>query len=321
MGWTENAGCGSLETQHVLHNLRNLSVGMSDDRLRKVVLAPLIAQPRVSGTPGNDRARSLITKWMSDAGWAVEEDSFLDITPYGQRRFTNIIATLNPNGGRRVVVACHYDSKLMFGPFPFVAATDSAVPCALMIDSALKLPHFFLDKTGNTSSVTLQFVFFDGEEAFVKWSPKDSVYGARHLADKWASTPDPTWPAMSYLQTIEALILLDLIGTADTRFANRFPQTTAWYTKLRNIEMCLRENGYLKATGNPVPLFTSLYDYSLIQDDHLPFLKRGVPIVHLISSPFPWVWHTPFDNENALDFPRIDNLARILRIFLADLAL
>ena len=29
-----------------------------------------------------------------------------------------------------------------------------------------------------------------------------------------------------------------------------------------------------------------------ISDDHLPFLDRGVPILHLIPSPFPSVWHT-----------------------------
>jgi hypothetical protein len=28
-------------------------------------------------------------------------------------------------------------------------------------------------------------LFFDGEEAFLKWGPKDSLYGARHLAEKW----------------------------------------------------------------------------------------------------------------------------------------
>ena len=28
-------------------------------------------------------------------------------------------------------------------------------------------------------------IFFDGEEAFKEWSPKDSIYGARHLAEIW----------------------------------------------------------------------------------------------------------------------------------------
>ena len=36
--------------------------------------------------------------------------------------------------------------------------------------------------------VSLQFVFFDGEEAFVDWTSTDSIYGARHLAEKWSTT-------------------------------------------------------------------------------------------------------------------------------------
>lgn len=28
-------------------------------------------------------------------------------------------------------------------------------------------------------------LFLDGEEAFKSWGPKDSIYGARHLADVW----------------------------------------------------------------------------------------------------------------------------------------
>ena len=34
--------------------------------------------------------------------------------------------------------------------------------------------------------LTLQLIFFDGEEAFKTWTSADSIYGARHLADKMA---------------------------------------------------------------------------------------------------------------------------------------
>lgn len=33
------------------------------------------------------------------------------------------------------------------------------------------------------------FIFFDGEEAFNRWEPTDSIYGARHLAKKWKQSP------------------------------------------------------------------------------------------------------------------------------------
>lgn len=31
-------------------------------------------------------------------------------------------------------------------------------------------------------------VFFDGEEAFIKWTKTDSLYGSRHLASKMENT-------------------------------------------------------------------------------------------------------------------------------------
>jgi hypothetical protein len=34
--------------------------------------------------------------------------------------------------------------------------------------------------------LTLQLIFFDGEEAFKEWTSTDSIYGSRHLAQKWS---------------------------------------------------------------------------------------------------------------------------------------
>lgn len=76
------------------------------------------------------------------AGWVVEEDTFQGYTPYGYRTFSNIISTLNPSAKRHLVLACHHDSKY-FGPQwdgrVFVGATDSAVPCAMLLELARAL--------------------------------------------------------------------------------------------------------------------------------------------------------------------------------------
>lgn len=139
---------------------------------------------RVSGTPENAMVRQFIGNRMRSFGWSVEENAFDDQTPVdpkGQlRHFTNIIARLNPDAERYLVVACHYDSKLMEG---FVGATDSAVPCAIMLNLAYTLNKYF--QTRRNSDLSLMFIFFDGEEAFKNWNAEDSIYGARHLAAKW----------------------------------------------------------------------------------------------------------------------------------------
>lgn len=135
------------------------------------------------GTPGHEIVKQFIINRMQDVGWHVETDKFMDETPmFGSLEFENIITTLNPNAERYLTIACHYDSKFM-KKMKFVGATDSAVPCAIMINLATILQKYF--KQLKQSSLSLQFIFFDGEEAFVEWSDTDSIYGARHLAAKW----------------------------------------------------------------------------------------------------------------------------------------
>lgn len=71
------------------------------------------------------------------AGWEVTEDKFVSQTPYGPLPFANLIATLNPSAKRRLVLACHYDSKYyppQWHGREFQGATDSAVPCAMMLE-------------------------------------------------------------------------------------------------------------------------------------------------------------------------------------------
>lgn len=41
------------------------------------------------------------------------------------------------------------------------------------------------------SDLTLQLIFFDGEEALFRWTASDSLYGSRHLARKMETTPHP----------------------------------------------------------------------------------------------------------------------------------
>lgn len=73
------------------------------------------------------------------AGWEVTEDAFYAHTPYGQLPFTNIIATLNPEAKRQLVLACHFDSKYYPAQWDgreFLGATDSAVPCSMILELA-----------------------------------------------------------------------------------------------------------------------------------------------------------------------------------------
>ena len=94
--------------------------------------------------------------------WDVELDTFTTTTiyPYNEQvTFHNILATQDRNKPRLLTLACHYDSKRF--PEGFIGATDSAVPCAIILHVALTLDKL-LTQQENTD-ISLQLVMFDGE--------------------------------------------------------------------------------------------------------------------------------------------------------------
>jgi hypothetical protein len=57
----------------------------------------------------------------------------------------------------------------------------------------------------------------------------------------------------------------------------------------------------------------------MMQDDHVPFLKRGVEVLHIIPSPFPTaVWHKIEDDGEHLDLDTVEDWARIVTAFVGE---
>jgi len=92
--------------------------------------------------------------------------------------------------------------------------------------------------------------------------------------------------------------------------------TSDWYDRLVTIERNLRRSTR-SLSGNTIFKDAARIP-SGIEDDHIPFKRRGVPILHLISVPFPKAWHKMGDNASSLDFRRISDLNKILRVFVAE---
>ncbi|KAK2878333.1 hypothetical protein Q8A67_019124 [Cirrhinus molitorella] len=293
------------------------------DRMWQKDLKPMLVV-RYPGSTGSQNVQQHIKSTLGsmNAGWEVTEDSFYAHTPYGQLPFTNIIATLNPAAKRQLVLACHYDSKYYLPQWDgreFFGATDSAVPCSMILELARAQDDELKTLKDSGSDLSLQLFFFDGEEALYQWTSEDSLYGSRHLAHKMATTAHPPEATnTSQLDGIDLFVLLDLIGGPNPRFGNQFSSTTRWLSKLQNIERRLHTLGHLENHPNEVQYFWPGLHVSLILDDHIPFLNRGVRILHLISTPFPAVWHTFDDNEENLDRTSINNLNKILQVFVLE---
>ncbi len=121
------------------------------------------------------------------------------------------------------------------------------------------------------------------------------------------------------INQINMFVLLDLLGEANPRLPS-YIQTSHWaYQNMATIEERMRKLGLLESK----PAHPFLIDKgktansfipASIQDDHLPFMARGVPILHLIPK-FPDVWHTINDDGEHLDMPTVRDLAKIVTAF------
>ncbi|CAO3631831.1 unnamed protein product [Mucor fragilis] len=309
-------------------SLRHLSKLNDEERLsvNGSLLKPLLVE-RVSGTLANKQVRQYIIDHFKKLDWHVEIDEFEDMTPFGTKSFANVIVTQDVDKPTRLVLAAHYDS--MYSPdFEFIGATDSAVPCGILMNVAETLNEYLSSNYYNTEK-TVQMIFFDGEEAFQQWSPTDSIYGARHLAQHWESTlvSHPKKVFKNKLDQIEVMVLLDLLGATNSQFPNFYRSTSWLYEKLMNLENRLNNQSVLKTvsakTGEALislfnPYSALTYRGEAIGDDHVPFLIRGVNILHMIPYPFPNVWHNRLDNADCIDQAVVENLAVIFRTFTAE---
>ncbi|XP_077319336.1 glutaminyl-peptide cyclotransferase-like protein isoform X1 [Lithobates pipiens] len=303
------------------NQIGQLVSGIDDERLWSSFIRPMLIE-RSPGSPGNRRVRELISGHLRSlsAGWTVDLDEFNAVTPRGTLSFGNIVATLNPSAPHRLVFACHLDSKWFLPDRrgrAFVGATDSAVPCALILEAITALNHRLQEHKKKGSSLTLQLFFLDGEEAFGEWSESDSLYGARHLAGRLEKEPIQGGGG-TQLDAIDLFVLLDLLGAPNPLIVNHFEETRKHFLRLHSLEKRLHRLNLLQSHPVENSYFHPELYYGSVEDDHIPFLRKGVPVLHVISTPFPEVWHTHDDTEEKLHRPTVANLCRIFVAFLSE---
>jgi hypothetical protein len=150
----------------------------------------------------------------------------------------------------------------------FVGATDSAAPCAMLLDLAesltplLKARHDRVTSQQGilrdgfdeeeSSDTTLTILFLDGEEAFHDWTDTDSIYGA-------------------YIETIDHFILLDLLGNSHSRLHSYYRETDWLFDEMADVDRRLREEGLVEVEKGEEEWFQKLrMRPGMIGDDHLP---------------------------------------------------
>ena len=195
----------------------------------------------------------------------------------------NVIGTVPGREPGYIVVGAHYDTKDIPG---FVGANDGASGTAVVAQLA---------RTIRRPRHTIHFIFFDGEEAprgvpdsdFLEEGLRGSKVAAAEFADA------------------RAMVLLDFVGDRELAIpyeANSSPRL--W----RRLRAAARRAGAIR--------FFPDERQGAVSDDHVPFLRRGVPSIDLIDFDFP-CWHRRCDDMSAVSARSVNAVGEtVLRLAL-----
>ncbi|MFC1497260.1 M28 family metallopeptidase [Verrucomicrobiota bacterium] len=250
--------------------------------------------PRHSGTKGAKKAAAYLAKRLEEIGIEPLIDEFTDLTPRGEVTFRNIMGIIQGTENKSIIIASHYDTKSGISK-DFIGANDSGSSTGLL----LELAELFLMHTNNTSpGPSIIIVFFDGEECMEQYGENDGLHGSKHLAK--------TLLQNQRADNVIAVIVADMIG--DKNLSVTLPRnSTAELTSL--VFKSAREEG--------ARLKFSLA-HSNIRDDHVPFLKAGMPVVNIIDLEFGSApgkndyWHTPEDTLDKLSEKSLETVGRVV---------
>ena len=216
--------------------------------------------PRPAGSPALAETRKYIKAELESYGLKVTEEPFTASTPIGKIDMVNIVAEIPGESPDVLVISSHYDTKRMKG---FVGANDGGSSTGAVLEIARVLAAQAKTKKFD---LTLQFVFFDGEEAVIEWQDDDHTYGSREFVDSRERTGS--------ISKVRGMVLLDMIGDKDLNIYRESGSTRPLTDAIWSTAASLGYGAHFVNAG------------MFIEDDHIPFLESGIPAVDLIDFHF-----------------------------------
>lgn len=256
---------------------------------------------RVSGSRGMARQQQMLVEHFSDLGADVRFQSFDAAHPRTGRpvRMSNLVVSWHPETDKRVLLACHYDTR----PYPdrdprnprglFLGANDGASGVALFME----LGHH-MEKLSPEYGV--DFVFFDGEE-LVYGDRGEYFLGSKHFARQYKNEP----PDHRYV----CGVLVDMV--ADRNLSLFMEKNSLEYAPrvTRSVWETARELG----VGEFVPR-----EKHKVRDDHIPLNEIAeIPTCNVIDFDYRH-WHTTRDVPSNCSGASLAKVGKVLAHWLTD---
>jgi len=238
--------------------------------------------PRNPGSTGHEATKAfLLEELRTHADTAYSEPfTYYDEKVDSTVSLTNLHGEFNPQMEERILLCAHWDTR----PYadrdpdpavrsrPILGANDGASGVAVLLEIARCLGE-------SSPGLGVDIVLFDGEDygRGLRGDVSDYFLGAREFARKREGLYRPRMG-----------ILLDMIGDTNLnihveRFSlARYPDVVArvWNAaEAIGLEQFHREPRYA------------------IQDDHIPLMEAGMPVIGLIDFDYPH-WHTTDDTAD-----------------------
>jgi hypothetical protein len=188
----------------------------------------------------------------------------------------NVVGSL-PGKEPPIVLGAHYDTK--DSPPGFVGAEDGAGGTAELLEVARVLRR---DRPPEGARA-IRFVAFDGEECPGTDDSNFLACGVRGSKAYVARHPKAA-----------AMILLDFVAQKQLSIPREATASPALWGKLRSAAQAT-------GSGAAFPARTQ----GGVEDDHTPFLERGIPAIDLIDFDFA-CWHRLCDDLSAVSERSID---------------
>src|SRR5436190_2686424 len=250
--------------------------------------------PRPSGSEALEKSRLYIADQLHRSGWQVTRQAFTDETPRGRIQFVNLIAQFpeKRNAEPLFLLCSHYDTKI-FDAIKFVGANDGGSSTGLLLELARVIGQH------PNLAAKIELVFFDGEEAYDRFSETDGLYGSRHFAKQLEG---------SSAKQFRGGILFDMVGdrSLDVTLPADSPSEMA-----RDI--------FAAAEALKLRSYFTYLDREMI-DDHSPLNAVGIPTIDVIDFDYSW-WHTAGDTIDKISAKSLQIVGSVALYYLSEIAL
>jgi Zn-dependent M28 family amino/carboxypeptidase len=239
---------------------------------------------RIPDSPAHEKVREWIAAELEQAGWSAE------IQPAEKmgHAIYNIVGKRG-QGQPLIIIGAHYDSRLISDQDPdpekrnqpVPGANDGASGVAILLELARTLPDL---------DAEIWLVFFDAEDNgnIPGW---DWILGSTAFVEQLAQNPD-------------AVVILDMLGDADLNIHFE-----------RSSDAVISEAIWQQAADLGYgDVFIPTPKYNIL-DDHLPFLRAGIPAVDIIDFDYPY-WHTTADTPDKVSADSLKAVGDTIRAWL-----